>query len=67
MTPHLDCKLGDRVRVRRGWNPMAPVRTVTDIDIITGNVTLDCTCDNGVFINEMNAGIWEKVRNDATS
>jgi hypothetical protein len=64
MTPVFDCGPGDKVRVRRGWNPFADTRTVLRVDESTGEVHLDCTADNGVRITAANAHMWEKILED---
>lgn len=56
-----ECKVGDLVRVRHGWNPMGPARLVTRIDPTTGEIELDCTERNGVRITLKNKHIWELV------
>lgn len=58
----LDCKVGDKVRVKHGWNPMASTRTVTAVDAVTGEAELDCTQHNGIKITNENADIWEVVQ-----
>lgn len=55
------CKVGDSVRVRYEWNPMAPVRKVINVDESTGEVELDCTWYNDVRITEKNAHIWQLI------
>jgi hypothetical protein len=57
----LELKVGDKVRVKHGWNPMAPARTVTSVDAATREAALDCTPENGVRVTADNEHIWEKV------
>jgi hypothetical protein len=57
----LDVKVGDHVRVKREWNPMAPTRLVTHIDEVTGEIDLDCTPVNGVRVRPADYELWEKL------